>query len=252
MRVVIIEDEPLAAGKLEDFIRRYDDSMSAVARLESVAEARRWFAENKPPDLIFSDIELLDGNVFEFLETEKIGSPIIFTTAYDQFLLRAFEQNGIAYLLKPFTFENFTQAMLKLEKLKTNFAAAQIGVWQEIQRNVLRPKYKDRFVVKCRGSIRIVETEQIAFFQMQDGILFAFDAAGDKSALSENLNNLEQILDPQKFFRLNRSEIVNLKFIERLEPYFNDRLVVCVRNLKTKLLSSANRTPGLRKWIEGD
>jgi len=119
------------------------------------------------------------------------------------------------------------------------------------QKNVSRPKYKERFVVKARGNIRFVETVQIAFFQMQDGILFAFDAAGEKFPLNENLNNLEQLLDPQMFFRINRSEIVNFKFIERLEPYFNDRLVVRLRNLKIKLVSSANRTPGLRKWLEG-
>lgn len=252
MRVVIIEDEPLASEKLSGFLKRYDETINVAARLESVKDVRRWFGGNKPPDLIFSDIELLDGNIFEFFEKEETNCPVIFTTAYDQFLLQAFERNGIAYLLKPFTFENFVGAMLKLEKLKRSLAATQINIWQEIQKNVSRPKYKERFVVKARGNIRFVETVQIAFFQMHDGLLFAFDAAGEKFPLNENLNNLEQILDSKTFFRINRSEIVNLKFIERLEPYFNDRLVVRLRNLKIKLVSSANRTPGLRKWIEGD
>ncbi len=252
MRVVVIEDELPAAEKLCDFINRYDDSIQIAAKLESIGETRKWFRENKPPDLIFSDIELLDGNVFEFLKNEESNNPIIFTTAYDQFLLQAFERNGIAYLLKPFTFENFVAAMLKLEKLKQIFASAQMNFWQEIQKNVTRPTYKERFVIKIRGGIQFVEAAQILYIQIQDGILFAFDAAGNKFPLNENLNTLEQILNPQMFFRINRSEMVNLKFIERLEPYFNDRLTIRLRNSKVKLIASTNRTPNLRKWIEGN
>ena len=252
MKVLVIEDEPLAAEKLCGFIGRYDDSIKIAATLESVKEIRKWFRYNQPPDLIFSDIELLDGNVFEFLENAELSNPIIFTTAYDQFLLQAFERNGIAYLLKPFTYENFAAAMLKLEKFKENFASAQTNFWQEIQKNFNRPKYKERLIIKIRGGIQFIETEQIVYFQIQDTILFAFDATGNRFPLGENLNQLEQILDPQMFFRINRSEMVNLKFTERLEPYFNDRLMIRLRNSKIRLISSTNRTPNLRKWIEGE
>ena len=173
MRVIVIEDEPLAAEKLCDFIVRYDDSIKIAARLESIKETRKWFRLNMPPDLIFSDIELLDGNVFEFFEKEELNCPIIFTTAYDQFLLQAFEQSGIAYLLKPFTYENFVAAMKKLEKLKQNFVSAQMDFWREVQKNFTEPKYKERFVIKFRGGIQFIETKQIPYFQIQDGILFA-------------------------------------------------------------------------------
>jgi DNA-binding LytR/AlgR family response regulator len=142
--------------------------------------------------------------------------------------------------------------MLKLEKLKQNFASVQINFWQEIQKNVTRPKYKERFVIKSRGGIQLIETTQISYLQIRDGILFAHDKAGNKFPLNENLNNLEQILNPQMFFRINRSEMVNLNFIERLEPYFNDRLTIRLRNSKVKLIASTNRTPNLRKWIEGN
>ncbi len=203
-----------------------------------------------PPGLIFSDIELLDGNVFEFFENAELTCPIIFTTAYDQFLLQAFERNGIAYLLKPFTYENFVAAMLKLEKLKQNFVFAQTDFWREVQKNITEPKYKARFVIKIRGGIQFIETNQISYFQMQNGILFAFDTNNNRFSLSENLNRLEKILNPQTFFRINRSEIINLKFIERLEPYFNDRLAISLQNSKVKFISSTNRTPNLRKWIQ--
>jgi len=250
MRVVVIEDELPAAEKLCDFINRYDDSIQIAAKLESIGETRKWFRENKPPDLIFSDIELLDGNVFEFLENEELNNPIIFTTAYDQFLLQAFERNGIAYLLKPFDFQKFAAAMRKFETLKNNFAWATDDFLREIRENLRLPKYKERFVIKTASGIRLLETKQIAFIQMQNEIPFAFDAAGNKFPLGATLTELEKTLNPKAFFRLNRSEIVNLDFIENLKPDFHDRLVVCLRNLNIKLVSSTSRTPSLRKWLE--
>lgn len=154
MRVLVIEDEPLAAQKMCGFIERYDDSIKIAASLESLKEIENWFRSNPQPDLIFSDIELLDGNVFEFFENARINCPIIFTTAYDKFLLKAFEHSGIAYLLKPFTFENFVNAMQKLEKLKQNFVFDQIDFLKEIQSNFIKPKYKERFIIKLCGELK--------------------------------------------------------------------------------------------------
>ena len=251
MRVVIIEDEPPAAHKLSQFIKRYDRHIEIADSLSSVQESISWFRQNAAPDLIISDIELLDGNVFEVFENREILCPIIFTTAYDEFWMQAFERNGIAYLLKPLSFEKFAAAMQKFEKLKRNFVGAQTDFWREMQASFAAPKYKERFVVKIKGGIQFIETGQIAFIKMQNEIPFAFDAAGVKFPLSENLTQLEQNLDPKIFFRLNRSEIINLNFIERLEPDFRDRLIVKLRNLNIKLVSSTNRTPVLRKWLEG-
>jgi DNA-binding LytR/AlgR family response regulator len=251
MRVVIIEDEALASEKLRDFVRRYKLGIQIVATLESVKETFEWFQSNSPPDLIFSDIELLDGNVFEFFEKTETTCPIIFTTAYNQFWLQAFERNGIAYLLKPLTFEKFAAAMKKFETLKRNFVSKPHDFWREMQESLKQPKYKERFVVKVKGGIQLLETRHIMFIQMQNEIPFAFDAAGNKFPLNESLAQLECILDPNGFFRLNRSEIVNLNFIENLKPDFHDRLVVKIRNLNVKLVSSSSRTPSLRKWLEG-
>ncbi len=250
MKVVIIEDEPPASEKLSEFLERYDPTIEIVACLESVKDSLQWFRSNRLPDLVFSDIELLDGNVFQLYESVQVACPIIFTTAYDQFWLQAFERNGIAYLLKPFAFEKFVAAMQKFETLKQTFVSAQKDFWREIQTSFTEPKYKERFVVKVRGGIQFIETRQIAFIKMQNEIPFAFDATGNKFPLKENLTELEQILDPKTFFRLNRSEIVNLNFIERLEPDFHDRLVVRLQNLNIRLTSSTNRTPDLRKWLK--
>ena len=250
MKVLIIEDEPPARIKLGKLIEQFDPLIEIAGNLESVAETVEWFAKNRAPDLAFADIELLDGNVFEVFNRAKIACPIIFTTAYDQFLLEAFEKNGIAYLLKPFDFKKFAAAMEKFEFLKNNFAAAQNEFWREIRASFKSSKYKERLVIKNKGSIQIIETERIAFIRIQDEIPFAFDASGRKFPLSENLSALEKSLNPNVFFRLNRNEIVNLNFIENLKPDFHDRLVVSVRNLNVKLTSSISRTPKLRKWLE--
>ena len=251
MKVVIIEDEPPAREKLAKFIGRYDRQIEILAQLESVAATLQYFEMRAAaPDLVFADIELLDGNVFEVFENGKITCPVIFTTAYDQFLLQAFERNGIAYLLKPFDFQKFAAAMRKFETLKNNFAWATDDFLREIRENLRQPKYKERFVIKTASGIRLLETKQIAFIQMQNEIPFAFDAAGNKFPLGATLTELQKTLDPKAFFRLNRSEIVNLDFIENLKPDFHDRLVVCLRNLNIKLVSSTSRTPSLRKWLE--
>lgn len=250
MKIVIIEDEPPARAKLVRFIGRYDGQIEILAELESVAAALRYFDCDTAPELVFADIELLDGNVFEVFENRQINCPIIFTTAYDEFLLQAFDVNGIAYLLKPFDFQKFVAAMRKFETLKNNFALADNRLLLEIRESLrLESKYKERFVIKSNGGIKLLETKNIAFIKMQDEILFAFDAAGEKFPLGATLSELEKTLAPKTFYRISRREIVNLNFIANLKPDFGDRLVISLRNLNVKLVSSASRTPGLRKWL---
>jgi two-component system, LytTR family, response regulator LytT len=152
--------------------------------------------------------------------------------------------------LKPFDFEKFDRAMRKFESLKNNFVSASNECWQEIQASLRQPKYKERFVVKTKEGIQLIETKQIAFIGMQNEILFAFDATGRKFSINDTLTNLEKSLNPKTFFRINRSKIVNLDFIENLKPDFHDRLIVSLRNLKVKLVSSISRTSELRKWLE--
>lgn len=251
MKVVIIEDELPAREKLAKYIRRYDNRIEILAQLESVAATLHYFEGRAAPELVFADIELLDGNIFEVFENHEINCPVIFTTAYNQFLLQAFEENGIAYLLKPFDFQKFAAAMRKFETLKSNFAAANNEFLREIRESFrFEPQYKTRFVIKTAAGIRLLETKQIAFIQMRDEIPFASDEAGNKFPLSATLTELEKSLDPKMFFRLNRSEIVNLDYIENLKPDFQDRLVVRLRNLNVRLTSSISRTPSLRKWLE--
>lgn len=252
MKIIIIEDEVLAAEKLTDFIKKYDSKIEILTTLDSVRACINWFEKNEMPDLIFSDIELLDGNVFSFFSHKKITCPIIFATAYDEFLMKAFNENGIAYLLKPFDFKQFQQAMEKYEQLKNNFENFDDFLIDKIKTSFSRNEndFKKRFAVKTAKGIFIVNVDEIAFIRAEEGLVFCTTKNQKKFTLNHSLNELEQLLNPDVFFRLNRSEIVNVNFIEKLENYFNDRLSVSLRNFEEKLISSASRTSALRRWID--
>ena len=253
MKIVIIEDEQIASQQLTNFIKKYDEAAEIVGKLRSIKDCLSWFKKHKMPDLVFSDIELLDGNVFGFYEQLKIECPIIFSTAYDQYLLNAFKVNGISYLLKPFDYEQFSEAMGKYEDLKNNFNPLNTALSQQLQQ-LFSPSlqtYKKRFSIRMKGGIYLLNTVDIVYLKTEDGLLLAYDGQGKKYPLTKTLTQIENKLDPNLFFRINRSEIINIQFIQKLAPYFNDRLAVYLKNLAKPLIASTNRTPDLRKWVEG-
>lgn len=252
MRVVIIEDEVLAAEKIDGFIRKFDNDVKVAGSLDCIKSAVQWFDENEMPDLAFCDIELLDGNVFKLFESVSMTCPIIFTTSYDKYLMEAFNVNGIAYLLKPFDYNSFEGAMKKYETLKSNFNPLDKNFIEQLKQSVgsKDKSYKQRFAVKSAKGIYIIATKDIAFIQVVSGIVYAFTKKGKKYPLNHSMNDLETLLDPNNFFRINRSEMINIDFIEKLESYFNDRLSIQVMNFDDRLIVSTGRTPELRKWID--
>ena len=259
MNILILEDEEPAARQLTQLLAQAGHA-TAPPVLRSVAKALVWFQANPLPDLILSDIELLDGNVFSLYEQVAITCPIIFTTAYDQYLLAAFRGNGIAYLLKPFTLEQLQAALAKYERLRTSPvpppAAPSLppDVMRELTqalRQHSQPTYKQRFSVRMRNGLYLLQTADIAYLQADEGITFAVDGVGVRYPLSGTLTELERQLDPSRFGRLNRSELVNIAFIERAEPYFNNRLAVKLRAPNAILITSAAQTPEFRRWLEG-
>ena len=259
MNLLIIEDEVPAAAQLTAFLARAGHPAPPVLR--SIAKALAWLPAHPPPDLIFSDIELLDGNVFALYEQFPVACPIIFTTAYDQFLLPAFRGNGIAYLLKPFTYEQLTEALRKYEGLKATLAAPTTApptlspetlreLTQALRQNT-QPAYKQRFTVRQRNGLSMLPVADIALLQADEGLVFAHDAAGTRHPLSGTLAEVERQLDPRLFARLNRSELVHISFITKVEPYFNNRLAVHVQGHAAPLITSAAQTPEFRRWLEG-
>lgn len=263
MRILILEDEEMAARQTARFLEQAGLTGNGAAPvLRSVEKALVWLQSNPMPDLILSDIELLDGNVFSLYERFCVTCPIIFTTAYDQFLLPAFRGNGIAYLLKPYTYEQFREALGKYHLLRENFAPAPVpatpGLSPELVRElslVLRqgaqPQYKQRFSVRMRNGLYVLQVEEVAYVQADEGVTFAVDAAGNRFPLTGTLTELERQLNPAQFGRLNRSELVNIAFVEKVETYFNNRLVVKLRGSEVTLTTSAAQTPEFRRWLEG-
>lgn len=259
MNVLIIEDEELSARQLTQYLAAHDPAVHVVQVVRSIARALAWFAENPMPDLVFSDIELLDGNVFALYQQVTVSCPIIFVTAYDQFLLPAFRVNGIAYLLKPFTAEQLGQTLDKYHALRRSLApagqpalnAAVLAQLSEALRPPL-PAYKQRFSIRQRNSLYILPVEEVVYLQADEGVVFAIDRQGSRHPLNGTLTELERQLDPNQFGRLNRSELVNIAYVEKVEPHFNNRLLVKLRPLPdATLLTSTAQTPEFRRWLEG-
>ena len=266
MTILILEDEEPAARQLQQQLAQTGLAATVPPVLRSVAKALAWLQANPMPDLILSDIELLDGNVFMLYEQFRVTCPIIFTTAYDQFLLAAFRGNGIAYLLKPFSYDQLREALVKYQLLRRSFGAAPelvptaaspslnadlVRELHQLLRQGSQPQYKQRFSVRMSNGLHILPVAEVAYVQADEGVSFAVDAAGKRYPLSGTLTELEGQLDPARFGRINRSELVNIGFVERVEPYFNNRLVVKLRNLAATLTTSAAQTPEFRRWLEG-
>lgn len=249
MKVLIIEDEQLNADIITEHLKNYDSEIEILAHLKSKEETQKWIAKNGQADLVFSDIELLDGNVFSMLKENIITSPIIFTTAYNTFYQDAFDVNGIAYLLKPVSFERFSQAMKKFENLNTTEKNPDWKLISELLHQ--KPKeYKERIIIKTSTEIHILNTENTAAILSNAGKLTAIDEKGKEHEFRYKLSDLAEELNPKTFFQINRGEIININFIEKIEPYFGDRLSVKMKNLKTNLITSASSTAEFRKWLE--
>ena len=248
MKVAIVEDEVPARAQLRRFLGRYDPAIEVVAELDSVASTAAWLAGEPAVDLLLCDVQLLDGTVFRAFDDGAPGCPIIFTTAHDDYLLQAFEAGGVGYLLKPIEYAALEKVLRRTERIGQSLGRLDPALLETLRQAVGRPTRR-RFVVRRRDGIYLLPSDEIAYVRMQHEIASAFDGAGTEYPLTESLKQLEAVLPPDEFFRLNRNEIVSARFIHRLVPH-GDRLLVQLRGLDAELLSSAARTPALRRWLE--
>ena len=253
IRVLIIEDEIPARNKLKRFLKELDTEIEIVDEIDTV-EAAIDFLLNKQVELIFSDIELLDGNAFEIYNKVSVNCPIIFTTAYNQFWMNAFESNGIDYLLKPFTKERFEKAWDKFLLLR-NSSQPENTLLRKLQDFLesSRPatQYKIRFTVHAHHGTYFLIVKDISFFEANEGVVFAYDHLGKKHLLKENtLKEIEVLLSPKEFFRINRSELVNKNYIEKIERFSKNVLQLKVKSCTKLLKTSQGNTVSFREWIE--
>lgn len=248
-RIVIIEDEQLAAERLIMLLKQYDPAIEIVKHLYSVEESIQWLNTNAHPDLLFLDIQLADGFCFDIFKQVEYRKPIVFTTAYNEYALDAFQLCSIDYLLKPVTAEALAKAMQKFVQLQSNFAA---GNYDQLSNLFDSASFKSRFLAKAGQRMFFVETSEVQYFQADDKIVYLVDKEGNKLMVDYTLERLEGLLNPKEFFRLNRQYIARYSSIAQIKPYVNSRLKLLLRNgSKTEeVVLSRERVHEFKTWAE--
>ncbi len=250
MKVIIIEDEKLSADHLEHLLKKIDVSIEVIARMDSVKKSIEFFKTETKADLLFVDIHLADGLSFDIFSKIDITVPAIFTTAFDEYAIKAFKVNSIDYLLKPIGLDDLKAAIDKYKKLnysdKKDFLHDITQAYQNISKT-----YKTRFMVKMGDSISSIKTDDIAHFISEDGLVLIVTDAGKRYTIDYTLDNLEKLISPDLFFRINRKVLIHINTIQKVSAYFNSRL-----KLNTSILSdedaiiSRERVNDFKKWID--
>jgi two-component system response regulator LytT len=249
MKVLILEDETLAADKVETTIMELQPDWQIVSRIKSISSAVEWLQSNPHPDLIISDIRLLDGLCFEIFAKVKVEKPVIFTTAYDQYAIRAFEVNSIDYLLKPVQKDKMKAALAKLQIPRDQMLPDYNEVLNFIKSN--KTSYKSRFMVRLGQRIVAVPSEKIAYFYSESKLTFIVTFDGKKFPLDQPLDELMDLLDPKRFFRANRQFIVAFDSIAEIHPYFKGRIKIVLQpKSDEEIVISSDRTPEFKRWID--
>ncbi len=254
MKVVIIEDEKAAVRNLQALLSEQEQRMEIVAELDSVTESIEWFHSHPMPELLFMDIHLADGSAFEIFEFVAITCPVIFTTAYNEYALKAFKVNSIDYLLKPIGNEDIRKALQKLEQL-TGHPEGQQPDYQNLLR-ILRQKesYKTHFLVPVKGDKLLpLPVESVFYFHIEEGLVKAVTQENQSFILSHNLDELTGSLDPNTFFRVNRQYLVARKAVLDIDLWFNSRLSVNLKvPVKEKIVVSKARVTEFKDWFTGE
>lgn len=259
MKVVIVEDEELAAEGLIQALQRIEKDVEVLAVLDSVREAVSWFSKNDHPDLAFFDIQLADGLSFSIFEQCTITCPIIFTTAYDEYALRAFKVNSIDYLLKPFEIADLQKALEKWRLLKTDSpsivpvpdAEMMRLLMQQMSSQIRQPTYKTRFMVKIGDHLHSINSAEIDYMYSENKIVWLRHQNGRKYLIDYTLEQLEDVLDPTNFYRINRKYIISIGAIKSVASYTNSRLKVLLKEPPDKedVLISREKVEAFKGWL---
>lgn len=242
---VIIEDEFLARKRLKQLIVSLQKEITIIAELESISQSTNWFAENKHPDIVFLDIHLADGNSFNIFNTIKINSFIIFTTAFDEYALKAFELNSLDYLLKPINIEKLEKSIEKYTSFKTQ------TVLPLNYKDLLHTKnYKERFLASVGSKIHTIEVSNISYFYISEKSTFCKTFDNKLFALDNSLDTIETLLNPKTFFRINRQYIVSLQGIERIERLTKSRILLYLKPDNTEQTVSSHKTSEFKDWLD--
>ncbi|NDK55403.1 LytR/AlgR family response regulator transcription factor [Pontibacter fetidus] len=248
MKVVIVEDEQLAASALSAIVKKLRPQAEILSQLGSVEEAVQWFILHRAPDLIFCDIHLSDGNSFEIFRQVAINCPVIFTTAYDQYAIEAFKVNSIDYLLKPIKAEDVAHALKKYEN-QHHPVSLDINNLQQL----LQPQQqlKSRFLVKQGQGIKAIAVEEVAYFWAEEGVVFLVTRQGKRFIINYTLDQLQEQLNSAVFFRANRQLIVHINAVQEVRPYFKGRVSLLLQPPTDKdVIISSSKAPEFKEWLD--
>jgi DNA-binding LytR/AlgR family response regulator len=252
MKVLILEDERLAAERLQKMLAEFSITIEVVGIIRSIEKGKIWLKENKLPDLILSDIQLLDGLSFDLFKVHPVNCPIIFTTAFDQYALQAFVVNGLDDLLKPIQSEKLLLAIKKVQGSvnQTLISAEDLEVLADMIEN-RKKKYKSRFLVKLGQRIKSIPVEQIAYFFTENKLTFLMTSSKEKFPLDNSLDELETLLDPESFFRANRKYMITLDSVKEIHPYFKGRILLeLLPSVEEDIVVSSEKTPSMKAWLD--
>ena len=249
MKVLIIEDERPAAQKLVRMLKEINSEVEIIDVLRSVEQSVNWFHEKPKPELIFMDIQLEDGLCFDIFENCRIDIPVIFTTAYNEYALKAFKVNSVDYLLKPVDRNELKNAINKfaiIHQSRTNYSKLE-SVIKELQ-----PKQKERFLVKIGEHYKSIPASTIHCFYISERYTFLFTDTAKSYPLDYSLDKIEQLVDSKVFFRINRDFIVNFHAIRDMIIYSSSRLKIILSGWteKEEIIVSRERVSGFKKWID--
>ena len=250
MKAIIIEDEAVAVRQLIRVLQKVAPTIEIVETLESIESAVYWFSNNAEPDLIFLDIHLSDGLSFEIFNHVKLKCPIIFTTAYDEYAIQAFKVNSIDYLLKPIKESELAQAIEKYKSLQSVPVLEQqvTQLLQSYQQSISK-NYKTRFLVKKQDQLKAIESSSVSYFYSEDKITF-LRTASSKYIVNYSLNDLEKMLNPNDFFRLNRKMITSFSAIQKIHKYFNGKLLIELSPaISEKTVISREKAIVFKEWL---
>lgn len=250
INVLVIEDEHIAARRIIRLLKELDPEINVLENLQSIKGAINWFRENPQPDLIILDIQLADGISFEIFKQVNVESFIIFTTAYDEYALRAFELNSIDYLLKPVDRKKLHQSLEKFKRLSPGKNAVDIDSLIQAM-NLQKKEYKKRFLVNAGEKLKSINAENVAYFYSSEKFTFLCSKDDRHYALDNSLDSLEKLLDPERFFRVNRQYLVCLDALDKIYILSRSRIKVELKpEVKVPVYVSKGKTHEFREWLD--
>ncbi|GET25564.1 LytTR family DNA-binding domain-containing protein [Prolixibacter sp. NT017] len=250
MNVLIFEDEKHTALRLIQLLGKYDSEIKVLDVIGSVKEGIQWYRNNAFPDLVFQDILLNDGDCFDIFEEVKVKTPIIFTTAYNEYALRSFKMNSIDYIVKPYDYDEVKDAMDKFRNFREMFLPPESELIKRIVLNE-KPEIKKRFLVKLGDRYRSIKSEDIAWFIYDDGLTFAVTFDNTRFPVNYSIDQLSSLLDPALFYQVNRKYMVNIESIRNIHTWFNSRFKIEITpNSEEDVIVSRERAKDFKLWLD--